>query len=92
MSLYTRFAAHLDAALDRLTAAGTLPGGLDRANVTVEPPRDASHGDLATIAAMVLAMPAGMVHLVAGNLGQVVGVREVRAVRHRPGETLRVAA
>jgi arginyl-tRNA synthetase len=59
MSLYTRFAAHLDAALDRLTAAGTLPGGLDRANVTVEPPRDASHGDLATNAAMVLAKPAG---------------------------------
>ena len=59
MSLYTRFAAHLDAALDQLVAAGTLPGGLDRKNVTVEPPRDASHGDLATNAAMVLAKPAG---------------------------------
>ncbi|SEN33243.1 arginyl-tRNA synthetase [Sphingomonas gellani] len=59
MTLYTRFAAHLDAALDDLTLAGTLPGGLDRKNVTVEPPRDASHGDLATNAAMVLAKPAG---------------------------------
>ncbi len=59
MTLYTRFAAHLDAALDALVAAGTLPGGLDRRNVTVEPPRDASHGDLATNAAMVLAKPAG---------------------------------
>lgn len=58
MTLYTRFAAHLDAALDALVAAGTLPDGLDRANVTVEPPRDASHGDLATNAAMVLAKPA----------------------------------
>ncbi len=58
MTLYTRFAAHLDAALDRLVAAGTLPEGLDRRNVTVEPPRDASHGDLATNAAMVLAKPA----------------------------------
>ena len=28
-------------------------------NVTVEPPRDPSHGDLATNAAMVLAKPAG---------------------------------
>ena len=59
MTLYTRFAVHLDAALDQLVAAGMLPGGLDRRNVTVEPPRDASHGDLATNAAMVLAKPAG---------------------------------
>ena len=59
MSLFTRFAAHIDAALDQLSAAGTLPGGLDRSNVTVEPPRDVSHGDLATNAAMVLAKPAG---------------------------------
>jgi arginyl-tRNA synthetase len=58
MTLYTRFAAHIDAALDTLTAAGTLPDGLDRKNVTVEPPRDTSHGDLATNAAMVLAKPA----------------------------------
>ncbi len=60
MTLYTRFAAHVATALDTLTAAGTLPGGLDRKNVTVEPPRDATHGDLATNAAMVLAKPAGM--------------------------------
>ncbi|WP_066551215.1 MULTISPECIES: arginine--tRNA ligase [unclassified Sphingomonas] len=59
MTLYTRFAAHLDAALDALVAAGQLPAGLDRRNVTVEPPRDATHGDLATNAAMVLAKPAG---------------------------------
>ncbi|WP_375402926.1 arginine--tRNA ligase [uncultured Sphingomonas sp.] len=59
MTLYVRFAAHIDAALDSLTAAGTIPAGLARANVTVEPPRDAAHGDLATNAAMVLAKPAG---------------------------------
>jgi len=59
MTLYARFAAHLDAALDTLVAAGDLPAGLNRAPVTVEPPRDASHGDLATNAAMVLAKPAG---------------------------------
>jgi len=59
MTLYARFAGHLDAALDALVAAGQLPDGLDRRNVTVEPPRDASHGALATNAAMVLAKPAG---------------------------------
>ncbi len=58
MTLYSRFAAHIDAALDALTAAGDLPSGLARGAVTVEPPRDASHGDLATNAAMVLAKPA----------------------------------
>ena len=60
MTLYTRFARHVDAALDAMVAAGTLPGGIDRKNVTVEPPRDATHGDLATNAAMVLAKPAGL--------------------------------
>lgn len=59
MTLYTRFAAHLNAALDALVAAGDLPAGLERRAVTVEPPRDTSHGDLATNAAMVLAKPAG---------------------------------
>ena len=59
-TLYARFAAHVDAALNALEADGALTGGVDRRNVTVEPPRDASHGDLATNAAMVLAKPAGM--------------------------------
>ena len=46
----------------------------------------------ATRAELVLrAVPAGMVHLVAGNLGQVVGVREVRVVRYGQ-EPLRRAA
>jgi len=35
-------------------------GALDLARLTVEPPRDAAHGDLATNAAMVLAKPAGI--------------------------------
>ncbi|MGN6268298.1 MAG: arginine--tRNA ligase [Sphingomonas sp.] len=59
MTLYARFAAHLDAALDVLVADGVLPAGLERRAVTVEPPRDVSHGDLATNAAMVFAKPAG---------------------------------
>jgi arginyl-tRNA synthetase len=59
-TLYARFAAHVDAALDALQAEGALVTGLDRRNVAVEPPRDASHGDLATNAAMVLSKAAGM--------------------------------
>ena len=59
-TLYAAFAGHLATALDALEAAGTLPGGLNRSAITVEPPRDPSHGDLATNAAMVLAKPAGM--------------------------------
>ncbi|MBY8825967.1 arginine--tRNA ligase [Sphingomonas colocasiae] len=59
MTLYARFAAHIDAVLDSLVTAGDLPSGLERRAVTVEPPRDPSHGDLATNAAMVLAKPAG---------------------------------
>lgn len=59
MTLYVRFADHINAVLDALEAAGTLPAGLPRSNVTIEPPRDASHGDLSTNAAMVLAKGAG---------------------------------
>ena len=46
--------------LDPLVAEGTLPDGLATAAVSVEPPRDAAHGDMATNAAMVLAKPAKM--------------------------------
>ncbi len=52
-TLYAAFAARLDAVL------GTLVPGVALAAVTVEPPRDPNHGDLATNAAMVLAKPAG---------------------------------
>ena len=82
MTLYTRFAAHLDAALDTLVAAGDLPAGLNRAAVTVEPPRDVTHGDLATNAAMVLAKPAAtnpraLAEKIAAELGK---LDEVEAV------------
>src|SRR5689334_21315626 len=46
-------------AVDALVAAGALPAGLDQSRVTVEPPREATHGDMATNAAMVLAKDAG---------------------------------
>ncbi|MFL6801213.1 MAG: arginine--tRNA ligase [Sphingomicrobium sp.] len=59
MSLYAQYAALLDGVLDELVADGALPAGVERRNVTVEPPRDPAHGDLATNAAMVLAKGAG---------------------------------
>ncbi|WP_339826373.1 arginine--tRNA ligase [uncultured Parasphingorhabdus sp.] len=58
--LFQIFQKHIDAILDELSAAGTLPDGIDRSNVTLEPPRDPSHGDLSTNAAMVLSKAAGM--------------------------------
>lgn len=57
-TIHAAFAAKVDAVLSAIEAAGDLPAGLDRRNVAVEPPRDPSHGDLATNAAMVLAKPA----------------------------------
>ena len=57
-TLYAAFAARIDAVLSALESEGALPAGLSRAHVSVEPPRDTSHGDLATNAAMVLAKPA----------------------------------
>ncbi|MET4103078.1 arginyl-tRNA synthetase [Roseovarius sp. MBR-78] len=47
-------------ALGRMQADGALPAPLDMAAVTVEPPRDPAHGDMATNAAMVLAKPSGL--------------------------------
>jgi arginyl-tRNA synthetase len=44
---------------DALIDAGVLPPGSDQSRVTVEPPRDLAHGDMATNAAMVLAKDAG---------------------------------
>nr|WP_298895396.1 arginine--tRNA ligase [uncultured Altererythrobacter sp.] len=58
MTLYKNFEAKIAAVLAELEADGVLPEGTNLANVAVEPPRDASHGDLATNAAMVLAKPA----------------------------------
>jgi len=55
------FATVLDrvrAANDALVASGALPVA-DQSRVVVEPPRDATHGDMATNAAMVLAKDAG---------------------------------
>lgn len=60
VTLFSRFTDHIGTALDALAAKGAIPAGLDRASISVEPPRDPAHGDVATNAAMVLSKPAGM--------------------------------
>src|SRR5579863_6010514 len=58
-NIFAELLARVRGATDALVAAGTLPAGLDQTRVTVEPPRDPTHGDVATNAAMVLAKDAG---------------------------------
>ena len=60
MNVFSAFKAIVESEIESLVADGTLPAGTDGARVSVDPPRDASHGDLATNAAMVLAKPAGL--------------------------------
>ncbi|AML52519.1 arginine--tRNA ligase [Falsihalocynthiibacter arcticus] len=60
MNLFAEIRGLVIESLNAMTSEGILPEGLDFANVAVEPPRDAAHGDMATNAAMVLAKPAKM--------------------------------
>lgn len=60
MNLFADIRAFVLDCLQEMVAAGQLPEGLAFDNVTVEPPRDPAHGDMATNAAMVLAKPAGL--------------------------------
>ena len=58
MNPYRHFIGEITAALQAMQAAGELPAPLDFSAITAEPPRDATHGDIATNAAMVLAKAA----------------------------------
>ncbi|MEM9045572.1 MAG: arginine--tRNA ligase [Pseudomonadota bacterium] len=60
MNLFADIKTLVTESLAGLAEAGDLPAELDTKNVTVEPPRDAAHGDMATNAAMVLAKQAKM--------------------------------
>jgi arginyl-tRNA synthetase len=82
VTLFSCFSAHIEDALTALVGVGALPTGLNYANVTVEPPRDATHGDLSTNAAMVLAKPAGtnpraLAELLSAELRKIDGVSAV---------------
>ncbi len=59
MNIFQEYRNHLVDILSQMAQAGDLPAGTDFSRVTVEPPRDAAHGDMSTNAAMLLAKPAG---------------------------------
>jgi arginyl-tRNA synthetase len=59
INIFAEMLERVRATSDALIAAGVLPPGIDQSRVTMEPPRDAGHGDMSTNAAMVLAKDAG---------------------------------
>lgn len=82
MNLFTHFHGRIAGLIDELAEAGELPQGLDVASITVEPPRDPSHGDITTNAAMVLSKPAKKNPREIATLlaGKVTGLEGVEAV------------
>ncbi|MEC8262399.1 MAG: arginine--tRNA ligase [Pseudomonadota bacterium] len=60
MNIFRFFEEEFKSIVDDLKSSGSLPADLDTSRVVFELPREASHGDLACNAAMVLAKPAGM--------------------------------
>ncbi len=58
LHLFADVLARVHAICASLAREGNWPAGIDLSRVVVEPPRDASHGDMATNAAMVLAKEA----------------------------------
>jgi arginyl-tRNA synthetase len=58
-NIFAEFLDRVRRANNSLIAAGVLPASIDQSRVTIEPPRDPAHGDMATNAAMVLAKDAG---------------------------------
>jgi len=60
MNIFNEFEKEIKSVIAQLGDEGKLLNALDVTKLTVESPRDASHGDLATNAAMVLSKQAGM--------------------------------
>jgi arginyl-tRNA synthetase len=58
MNIFADFQQRIAALLEDIVASGGLPRDLDLGRFTVEPPREAAHGDLSTNAAMVYAKEA----------------------------------
>ena len=60
MNIFTEFRHRVVKAVEALGVQAKDGGALDFSKLGIEPPRDASHGDIATNAALVLAKQAGM--------------------------------
>jgi arginyl-tRNA synthetase len=59
MNIFNLYKDRIAGIVHDLAKVGTLPAGLDLSKVAAEPPRDSTHGDIATNVAMVLSKPAG---------------------------------
>ncbi len=82
MNLFRHFRELVLGEVAGLVAEGHLPSTLKTDRIAIEPPRDSSHGDVTTNAAMVLAKPAGLkprdlAALLAGRLENLDEVAEV---------------
>ncbi len=82
MNLFRHFRDLVLGEVDALVAEGRLKSALDTDRIAVEPPRDATHGDVTTNAAMVLAGSAGIKprDLAALLAGRLENLDEVAAV------------
>jgi arginyl-tRNA synthetase len=91
MNVFADFQSRVAAMLERRIEAGQLPRGLDLSRFVVEPPRDASLGDLSTNAALVYARearaagtnPRALAEILAGDLAREIDV--IRAEVAGPG-------
>ena len=82
MNVFNTYREIIERILADLSAAGDIPADLPVDRISVEPPRDASHGDISTNVAMVLSKPAGMkprdlAEIVAARLEEAPGVEGV---------------
>ena len=82
MNIYAHFENEIRGIIQSLSDEGKLPSDLDTARLTCEAPRDESHGDLASNAAMVLSKQASMkprdlADMIAAKLNDVDGITGV---------------
>ncbi|MEM8950356.1 MAG: arginine--tRNA ligase [Pseudomonadota bacterium] len=86
MNLFEQLRQDVLAAIAGRQAIGDLPADLDTSRVTAEPPRDESHGDAATNAALLLAKsakkaPLAIAEMLADDLGKLDHVKAVEVAK-----------
>ena len=82
MNVFNKYRQAIEEIVKSLSTEGKLPADLSLDRISIEPPRDPSHGDISTNVAMVLAKPAGqkprnLAELVAAKLVDADGVDSV---------------
>ncbi|MBV9907130.1 MAG: arginine--tRNA ligase, partial [Hyphomicrobiales bacterium] len=80
MDIFADFQSRIAGLLEKRIAGGELPHDLDLGRFVVEPPREASHGDLSTNAAMVYARDAKL----AGSNSRALAEALVAGLRQEP--------